>query len=894
MATSWHTQTVEQIFQNFHTSDDGLTGEQVKTNQQLYGANVLPEAEPDPLWLIFLRQFQSPLIYILLAAAIIIYLMDDVTDAAVILFVLLFNSVVGTVQEGKAQNTLASLKHFTETKAVVWRAGIEEVLPDTEVVPGDILILREGDKVPADARLIEVAGLTIDEAALTGESQPVYKISQSLEKAELPTAEQKNIAFKGTNILAGSGRAVAVGVGTQTVIGSISQKIAGIHTEDPLQRDVRKLSRLIIIVAAIICGSIFAFGLLAGNPLSDMFATAVSLAVSIIPEGLPVVLTLVLATGVWRMGKRNALVKKLQAVESLGQAKIIAVDKTGTITKNELVIEEAHVDGRTFTVAGNGYEPTGSIYLQGQVINPLDDPGLVRLAKAAALSANAQAMFLEDKQLWQVSGDPTEAAMTVFAEKIGLHKDELEVSSPKIGEIPFSYQSKYHGVLHQAGANSVLTVVGAPEVVLNLCVAEWAETRHTPLSVGRIKELAKQIEDMSSRGLRVVAVAMTDFTGQSLSSDRVTRLAFLGLLGMKDVLRPEAKEALTRAREAGMKVVMITGDHRLTAEAIATEAGIFTPGSLVLTGSEIDKLSDAQLSATLSKVSVFARVSPEHKLRIIQGYRARGEIIAMTGDGVNDAPPLVAADLGVAMGKIGTEVAKEAADIVLLDDNFGSIVSAVEEGRNIYKTIKKVTLYLFSTGAGEVLAIMASLVLGLPLPVLAAQIIWLNFVTDGFLDVSLAMEPKEKDLLKKGFAGKGATSLVDAAMGQRMLFMAVPMAAGTLALFSQYVGPDMVKAWTMSMTVLAVFQWFNAWNCRSDKESIFSLSPWSNKFLIVATAIVIGLQILAVYHPFLQRILKTTPLTWNEWLIIIAVASSIIWVEELRKVWVRSKAAISG
>lgn len=886
MVNIWHSQTVEQVREHFGAGELGLSAAEVEKNKQLYGSNVLIEAKPDPLWLIFLRQFQSPLIYILMAASVVIYLMDDLTDALIILFVLLFNSVVGTIQEGKAQNTLASLKHFADTKAVVWRSGIEEVVPDTEVVAGDVLILREGDKVPADARITEVSGLTVDEAALTGESQPVYKTNETLEKSDLPTAEQKNMVFKGTNILAGSGQAVAVKVGSQTIIGTISQKIAGIHTEDPLQRDVRKLSRVIIVVAIAICATLFLIGLAKGNSLQSMFTIAVSLAVSIIPEGLPVVLTLVLATGVWRMSKRNALVKKLQAVESLGQAQVIAVDKTGTITKNELVVQEVHVDGRTFIVEGNGYQPTGQIYVNDQVISPVDDPGLLRLAKAAALSANAQAMFVEQKQLWQVSGDPTEAAMAVFAEKVGLRKDELESQSPKLGEIPFSYQTKYHGVLHKAGNGSVLTVVGAPEVVLSLCTAEWAEVRHTPLSVHRIKEVNQQIEQMSGRGLRTVAVAMLNLSGHSLGSERVSGLAFLGLVGMKDELRSEATEALARAREAGMKVVMITGDHKLTAEAIAKEAGIFTAGSMVLTGAEIEKMSDQELSGTLGKVSVFARVTPEHKLRIIQGYRSRGEIIAMTGDGVNDAPPLVAADLGVAMGKIGTEVAKEAADIVLLDDNFGSIVSAVEEGRSIYKTIKKVTLYLFSTGAGEVLAIMVALLVGLPLPVLAAQIIWLNFVTDGFLDVSLAMEPKEKGLLQSTWH-KGSTALVDWAMGRRMVVMAIPMAIGTLLLFSHHLDSGLIKAGTMAMTVLAVFQWFNAWNCRSDKLSVFQINPLSNKFLIAATIIVVSLQILAVYHPFLQRILHTTPLTGAEWLVIIAVASSIIWVEELRKLFAR-------
>jgi Ca2+-transporting ATPase len=890
--SSPHTWTAEETLKQFATTFEGLGPEQVASSQERYGKNVLAEAKRDSLVAIFARQFQSPLIYILLVASIIIFLIKEVADAAIILFVLLFNAVVGTIQEGRAQNTLASLKKFTQTNATVVRGDIEEIVQDTEVVVGDIVVLREGDKVPADVRIITSTGLTVDEAALTGESQPVYKTIEALKVEKLSVPEQKNMAFKGTNVMSGSGRAVVTAVGVATVIGAISANIAGLESEDPLKRDVRKLSRLIITVVVAVSAALFAIGVATGKPVTEMFATVVSLSVSIIPEGLPIVLTLVLATGVWRMSKKNALVKKLQAVESLGQATVIAVDKTGTITKNELVVTKAYVDGQVFTVSGSGYEPTGIVDLGGTPVAPPKQAGLMRLGEIAAFCSSAHAYFSEEKQTWQVMGDPTEAALRVLSSKLDLHKTALEAQAPQLAEIPFSYQNKYHAVLHRTGSDPTLSVVGAPEVVLERASTVWHGQKTVALTDASRAALERQVADLSKQGLRVLALGYKVVRAEALVPDDVRDIVFVGLVGMKDTLRTEVHEALRRAHEAGMRVVMITGDHKLTAEAIAVEAGIFIPGSRVLTGAEINELTLAELKAKLADVTVFARVTPEHKLRIIQAYRAAGEIIAMTGDGVNDAPPLVAADLGVAMGKIGTEVAKEAADIVLLDDNFGSIVSAVEEGRSIYKTIKKVILYLFSTSLGEVLTIAGALLLGLPLPILAAQIIWLNFVTDGFLDVSLAMEPKEHGLLHKDYDRSRTTALVDGKMGQRMLYMALPMAIGTLWLFSYYM-QDLTKGWTMSLTLLAAFQWFNAWNCRSEEKSLFTQNPFTNKYLLGATTIVVLLHFLAVYHPFMQRFLNTTSLSGYEWLQVVLIATSIVVVEELRK-FIHRRTAFSG
>ncbi|MBI4691837.1 MAG: HAD-IC family P-type ATPase [Candidatus Terrybacteria bacterium] len=878
----WHALSPLEIEGELKTNlQSGLEQTEALSRFQSFGPNKLPSAKPERLFFIFLRQFQSPLIYILLAAAIFVFALKETIDGFIILFVLLFNAVVGTIQEGKAQNTLLALKKFVETNATVVRNGKEIIVPDTEIVAGDIVILQEGEKVPADCRLILANNLRLDEAALTGESTPVDKIADALKNKDLAVMEQKNMVFKGTHITAGNGRAVVVATGLDTVIGRISKEISAIKTEVPLKTNIRHLSRMIIIVVGIISISLFLLGVSLGEPLQKMFTTVVALAVSIIPEGLPIVLTLVLATGVWRMAKRNALVKRLQAVEALGQTKIIAVDKTGTITKNELVIQKVFVNGKFFEIKGVGYEPKGEIVFEGNVVDPLNHPELLLMGKIAGFCANARVAFFEDEKQWKISGDPTEAGLLVFAEKIGFKKDVLEQEFPLIADIPFDLKTKYHATFHQEGDRKFLTVIGAPESVLSLCEKIWKDGKEEIFSKKEQGEIEAIFHKMSREGLRVLALAIKNNvkteTGQLISG-----LTLVGFCGMKDALRPEIKESIEQAKEAGIKVVMITGDHKLTAVSIAKEAGIWQEGDEAMTGQEMDGLSEKEFIQKLPKISVFARVTPEHKLKIIQAYKARGEIVAMTGDGVNDAPSLVAADLGVGMGKIGTEVAKEASDIVLLDDNFNTIISAVEEGRSIYKTIKKVILYLFSTSLGETLTIVAALFLGYPLPILPGQIIWLNLVTDGFLDVALAMEPKEEELLK-GKWKKSSRYLIDSLMAQRMFVMALPMAIGGLFLFRNYFNTDIMKAWTMALTVLAVFQWFNAWNCRSEEKSIFQMNPFSNKFLIGATIIIICLQVAALYTSFMQKILRTVPLNFSEWLVIIAIAFSIIIIEEARK-----------
>jgi P-type Ca2+ transporter type 2C len=886
MNLPWYSKNIHDIFLELKTGKEGISREDAEERLLRDGPNKLPDAKVDGFFKIFIRQFQSPIIYVLIIASILVYLLGDKVDAGIIFMVLMFNAIIGTIQEGKAQNTLLALKKFATTNTTVVRNGNEIVIPDYEVVAGDIIVLQEGEKIPADSRIIESNSLTVDESALTGESVPVNKIEDKITSDSLQIADQKNMLFKGTHITAGNGLAVVIATGLNTEFGKISKEIINIDTDLPLKTQIRGLTRIILGLAFIICTSIFIIGIFLGNSMETMFATVVSLAVSIIPEGLPIVITLVLASGVWRMGKRNALVKKLQAVEALGQAKILAVDKTGTLTENEIVLREVFVNGKYFKVTGDGYKSEGDILIDDEKIDPLNHEELIISGKIAALGSDNGVSYDEDEKQWVPTGDPTDAALSVFAHKVGFHKEVLEKESPILSEIPFSSKHKFHAVAHRHEGKVFTTVIGAPEKILELSKKHWQSGKHLELSKEKRDEIEENLTKMYKEGLRVIAFAVLESEEKEIDEKDIKNLVFVGAYGLKDVLRSEARSAVEKAQSAGLKVIMITGDHRVTAQSIASEVGIYHEGESVITGNEIDEYSEQEFLDILPNVSVFARVTPEHKFKIVSAFKKLGDSIAMTGDGVNDAPSLVAADLGISMGKIGTEVAKEASDIVLLDDNFSSIVAAIEEGRSIYKSIKKVVLYLFSTSLGGVSTISGALLLGMPLPILPSQIVWLNFVTDGFLVVALGFEPKDDNLLKEKFK-KPNKYLLDAQMFRRIIIMAIPMMIGTLLLFSQYYDFNMQKAWTISLTTLAVFTWFNAWNVRSEYKSIFQMNPFSNRYLLVATVIVAFLQIFAVYSPIMNTYLKTAPLDLKDWLIIIPIASTIVLVEEIRKFFVR-------
>lgn len=875
--TNWHFLPLSEIYSRFDSSESGLISAQVDTARKKFGPNVLPSSPPHSIIGLFFSQFLSPLILILVAAAAVIALMGDIADSIVIGIVLLFNACIGTYQEGKAEATLDSLKRFSKTNATVIRDGDERVISDEDVVVGDVIIIREGEKVPADARIIEVTACYVDESSLTGESNPVRKDSSTSDLTEsTPISDQHTMLFRGTYLTRGSVTAIVVTTGKETVIGKIATVVSSIDTDVPLKGKIQHLStRIMYAVGGF---SVFLLGLsvLRGNSLTESLYTVITLCVSLIPEGLPVILTLVLARSVFRMSKRNALVKKLAAVEALGQASVIAVDKTGTITLNELRVEQVYTaDNTLYTITGSGYDTSGEIRTGDTVIQP-DPKSLLFLVTQIAMNATqSKISYSKEDDRSYVIGDPTEAAMLVFGKKY----PQVDESMTLLESDPFDYKRKYSTHLLSWKQSFLRADIGAPEAILTRCI----------LPARMQEDIQQQITALSSQGLRVVAIAAHK-SAHRIELHTKGDLEFLGLVAMRDSIHPEAKEAIQVAKAAGIHVCMITGDHQATAISIAKEVGIYVDGDTVLTGAEIEKLSPEELAVAVRRtshdknpaISVFARVTPEHKLKIIAAFRANKETVAMTGDGVNDAASLVAADLGIAMGKRGTEVAKEAADIVLLDDNFKSITAAIREGRGLYLTIKNVIVYLLSTGVGEAVTIAGALMLGFASPLLPVQILWLNFVTDGFLDIALSFEPREKGLLlhKREYFN---SHLVDRPMFIRMLLVGTTMAIGSLFVYAQYMGGDRDKALTVALTTMAAFQWFNVWNCRSSTKSLTQMNFFGNVHLIGATVLIVLLHIIAVHTGFMNHFLHTTPLTFLEWVMCVGIASTIILVEEIRK-----------
>ncbi len=876
----WYQFTKTQIETELQTSlETGLGSGEAKQRLIRSGPNALPEKQPDGWFLVFLRQFQSPLIYILIACSVIVYFLGETTDAIIILVVLLVNAVIGTLQEGKSGKILQSLKKLSQAEATVVRDGTEIIIPEKEVVKGDIVILQEGQRVAADARIVFGYNLGLDESSLTGESGAVLKKDQTLSEQNLAVANQHNMVFKGTSVLSGNGRAVVVGTGIETEIGKISKALMEPHDDIPLERNIKALSKVIIYAIGIISAALFALGLWAGHPLREIFSLVVSLAVSVIPEGLPLVLTVILATGVWRMSKKNALVKKLQAVEALGQARVLAVDKTGTVTENQMVIKQVYIGDKIYNITGNGYEPKGQAFLGAELQKNNSD--LATAALVASLASRATVMLDESTGQYKVSGDPTEAAMIVFGEKFGFPKEvELE-HYREIEEIPFDYKNKFRAVFYEHENKVLACVAGAPEVLLPHCSHFLAGGSSHENTAQYKKLLDGALEEFSAKGFRVVAFGFRH-APKNRPLDNINELVFGGFFGIEDAIRPEAKKSVLAAGSAGVKVVMITGDHKSTAKAIAREAGIYHEGDLVITGPELAEMTEQQLAEKLPRVSVFARVTPEDKMKIIKAYKHAGLIVAMTGDGVNDAPSLVAADLGVSMGKIGTEVAKEASDIVLLDDNLNSIVAAIQEGRVMYQNIKKALQFLFSTSLGELFSIVAALALKLPLPLTAVQILWMNLVTDPLLGAALAVEKKESEILDRQ-AGKYTKYFIDWQMLAHIVLVSVIMTIGALAICNVYYQADPVKAQTMALTLLSVFQWYNGLNCRFISKSIFNKRIFSNKFVWLSILANMLFQALAVYSPWFNNLLHIKPLSFMDWVVVMVLGLVVIFADEARK-----------
>ncbi|HET6425643.1 MAG TPA: HAD-IC family P-type ATPase, partial [Planctomycetaceae bacterium] len=744
---AWHSLTVSQVMEQLSSSEDGLTAEQASERLATYGLNELTAHQKVSPWRILLEQFQNVLLLILIVATGISIATGHGMEAIVIGVIVIFAVALGFFQEYRAERAMEALQEMTAPNATVYRDGEETQIPARDVVPGDVIRLKAGDKVPADCRLIEVHNLQAEEAPLTGESVPTEKQTEPLQGADLTAGDRTNIAFAGTTITYGRGEALVVATGMKTEFGKVAELLQSIEqVRTPLQQNLDQIGRTLAVAALAIVVLIVALGLWRRDEtkqtIPELLLFGVALAVAVVPEALPAVVTVSLAIGVQRLIKRNALVRRLPAVETLGSTSVICSDKTGTLTKDEMTVQQLYVGGRTYEVSGTGYEPQGQYSHDG---TPVEPPEPVReILRAGVLSSDARLVHDEEAGRWGIQGDPTEGALVVAAAKAGLQKLQLEEELPRVDEIPFSSESKRMTTLHQTPGGVVAYAKGAPEVLLKSCSMQLTEQGEVPLNEQGLQEIAEAGRRMAERALRVLALARQ----QQATSDSVNeRLTLLGLVGMIDPPRPEAKVAVEKCETAGIRVVMITGDHPITAKAIATALGISKHGRVV-TGAELDTFDDAALKKQIDEIEVCARVSPAHKLRIVGVLQDRGEVVAMTGDGVNDAPALRKANIGIAMGITGTDVTKEAAEMTLTDDNFASIVAAVEEGRGIYGNIKKYLMYLLSANIGEIGLMAGASLCGLPMPLSAVQILYVNLATDGLPALALAVDPPEDDIMQ--------------------------------------------------------------------------------------------------------------------------------------------------
>jgi Ca2+-transporting ATPase len=881
MTIPWHSLSIEDIISRLSTARDGLIPDEANKRLVEYGPNqILGRKKTSPI-IVFFRQFLSPLIYVLLAAVIVKAVISGWIDAGVILAVLLLMATIGFIQETRAEKAMEALIRLAAPKAKVRREGNVQSTPSEKIVPGDIILLEAGDKVPADARLIEVSNLKINEASLTGESMPVDKNTQLLgEHTAIP--DRKNCVFMGTEVTVGRATAVVTSTGMNSEIGKIATALQEVKVEKtPLQKSISKLSRYILIIVLSACAFLIVAGVIEGLPTIDVFLLAVAAAVSAIPEGLPATVTVTLALGMRNMAQRNVIIRKLVAVETLGAATVICSDKTGTLTLNQMTVKRLYVNGNWIDVTGEGYKAEGQFLRGEQIVNLENDDSLELLLRIGALSNDA---LLTKTECCDIVGDPTEGALVVVAAKAGMHKENLERIFPRLNEIPFQSERQYMATLHPMNGKRVVYVKGSPERLLSFSNGVLKDGAIVPLTEEEIKRIIGANEAMAKEAMRVLAIAYAEYPNDYLElkeEDLKGKLIFTGLVGMADPPREDAKQAVKLCEQAGIKVAMATGDNKVTAESVALQLSL--PSGKTLTGVELQQITDENLEKEICAISVFARIEPLHKLRIVEAFKRRGHLVAMTGDGVNDAPALKAADIGVAMGITGTDVAKEASDMVLADDNFSSVVTAVEEGRAIFNRLRNVTLFLLTTGFGELLALILSVTfLGIA-PLLALQIIWINLVTGVIMAIPLGLEPKTGDELKQP-PRSPRVGIVYPGLLLRIGFLAIMLGVGVFTIFNWAQSRfSLEEARTIAFCSVVFFEWLVAFNSRSDEVTIFRLGVFHNKWLARAVLLAIVLQLAVVYITPLQLAFKTVPLDIAQWGIALIPGMIVFILETIRK-----------
>ncbi|MFC1946513.1 cation-translocating P-type ATPase [Chloroflexota bacterium] len=890
----WHNLSPEDALSEINSGIDGLSDTEVQKRLAKYGFNELLDRKKTPLVKVFFRQFLSPLIYVLLAAGIISLVSQFFTDekhyidAFVVFGVIILNAVIGTFQESQAERAMEALLEMAAPRANVKRDGNIQTIPAREIVPGDIILFEAGDKVPADIRLIESANLRVDESALTGESIPVEKQLSAVPDDAI-IAERVNMLFMSTIVTSGRATGLTVLTGMDTEIGKIATGLSEVKQEEtPLQKNIKKLSQYLVWVFLGVSALLVVVGLIQGLDLFELFLLAVAAAVASIPEGLPAVVTVVLAIGMRSMARHNSIVRRLVAVETLGSATVICSDKTGTLTLNQMTVRNLYTNGKVIEITGEGYVPEGEFLEENNKIDPADDEQLLHLLRAGVLCNDA--LLTENKGTPDIFGDPTEGALVVAAAKAGLDKEDLETKYPREDELPFASEKQYMVTLHYMATlhsredKKTAYIKGSVEKIIDYCTSILKNNEVSALTETDRTQISEAALAMGEDALRVIAVAYRDFprkenklTDEDIQND----LTFIGLMGMADPPREEAKKAIELCKQAGIVVKMITGDNKITAESVARQINL-SEGK-TLTGAEIQKMSDAELAAQIKEISVFARIEPLHKLRIVNALKANGEIVAMTGDGVNDAPALKAADIGVSMGISGTDVAKEASDMVLADDNFASVVSAVDEGRAIFNRLRNVLFYTLNTNLSELIALILALVFIGQSPLLAVQILWVNLVTDTAGDIPLGMEPKIGDELTQP-PRHPRVGLIYPGLFIRIAVMAILIGLGTFLIF-RWAEPRMSidEARTLAFCALVAFEWFMAFSARSDEHTILKLGIFRNKALVFSIGLAVLLQLAVVYVPFLQTAFKTYPLTLGDWGIVIGAAGGLFILEEIRK-----------
>ena len=875
----WHSLSISEVLGILETSTSGLSMEEASLRLQKYGFNELIERRKVSPFQIFIDQFKNFLVGLLIAAALISFIIGEHIDSFAIVAIVILNAVLGFVQEYRAERALEALKRLAAPKARVRRSGHEMVIPAKEVVPGDIVILEPGDRVPADARLIASTNLEIDEAMLTGESVPVKKSHKVVLPEDTPISDRRNMVFMGTLVTRGYGEAVVVATGMNTEMGRIAELVQEVEKEEtPLMRRLNKFGKRLGALIIALCALTFILGLIRQKDLVLMFMMAVGLAVSAVPEGLPAVVTVTLALGVRDMAKRNAIVRRLASVETLGCTTVICADKTGTMTKNEMTVRKIYVNNTVIDVTGSGYEVEGKFLVNGREIDPLKDDHLSLLLRIGLLCSHAE-LIREDGQ-WKVLGDPTEGALVVAAAKAGMWRDDLLRLYPKEHEIPFESGRKRMTTIHRiAGGKLIAYVKGAPEVILERSSYIYENGSIREITDEDRERVLSVVRRMASDALRVLAMAYRELDERiDLSNpDNVERnLVFVGLAGMMDPPRDEVKDAIKQCRKAGIKVIMITGDHKLTAIAVAREIGLISDSNSVkvLTGAELDKMSDQELAEIVEEVPIFARVSPEHKVRIVRALKSKGHIVAMTGDGVNDAPALKLADIGIAMGIKGTDVAKEASDMILADDNFATIVRAVRDGRAIYDNIRKFVRFLLACNFDEIAVITTCVLAGIEPALLPLQILWINLVTDGGPAIALGVDPPDRDIMER--RPRDPNEGILSGMEFFILCSSLLQYIGTMAAFllGLYLLKDSVaEARTLAFVQAVLFELFVVFNCRSEKYSIYKIGFLTNKALVISVVAGFLLTLAIVYVPALQLVFDTVPLTLYDWILCAVLAS---------------------